>query len=523
MHDEVGRTRAGFRAWAQTWPGLLTLGFFALLLLLILGYVEENWRGDRVWADTKAELEARGESFDRKKFIPPPVPDDQNFGALDYFRPTRDDKMHLSDLLAPVYTKMPVSKDEVKENPDWLPYLGRWRNGETTDDGATEKKLEDFLHHLDPHAQIPPGATPSEVFNRICPTLADLRTANARHPLCRFDLDYANPKPWMIPLGPVTYPIQLAKILSYDSQLALLSHHPEIALEDSQIDWKVYAGLRREPILVAGLVSLGVIAIQLNVIEQGLLEHDWTDAQLAQIDDDLGKLDALSDAQLSLRGDVAMFLIPISDIVLVNRSLLFDMYPGGGSSFDYKSLESWQELGVRMFYTSVPNGWIQINRADTARRILDGVRAVDPAAHRIYPERVDTAVPAHSGSESLEFLTAAAGPMLSSIKKFAFQQTQIDMARIACRLERYRLAHGSYPASLDALVPAYGAELPPDIMSGQPYIYRLNKDGTYLLYSVGWNQKDDHGDISSSSYPSSSYPTSESLDWVWQNTPNKKK
>ena len=100
---------------------------------------------------------------------------------------------------------------------------------------------------------------------------------------------------------------------------------------------------------------------------------------------------------------------------------------------------------------------------------------------------------------------------------YAHSQAQVDLARIACRLERYRLAHGSFPATLDALVPTYGAALPRDIISDQPYIYRLDKDGSYLLYSVAWNRKDDHGDIS---WPGSAHATNsseESLDWVWPN------
>jgi hypothetical protein len=71
----------------------------------------------------------------------------------------------------------------------------------------------------------------------------------------------------------------------------------------------------------------------------------------------------------------------------------------------------------------------------------------------------------------------------------------VDEARIACALERYRLAHGVYPDSLDALAPAYIDALPHDIMTGDPYHYQLRPDGTFLLYSVGWNETDDGGTV----------------------------
>ena len=48
-------------------------------VLVSLFYAEENWRGKCAWENCKRELEAREEVLDWNKFIPPPVPDDQNF------------------------------------------------------------------------------------------------------------------------------------------------------------------------------------------------------------------------------------------------------------------------------------------------------------------------------------------------------------------------------------------------------------------------------------------------------------
>jgi hypothetical protein len=78
---------------------------------------------------------------------------------------------------------------------------------------------------------------------------------------------------------------------------------------------------------------------------------------------------------------------------------------------------------------------------------------------------------------------------------FSKMQVWVDETRIACALGRYRLAHGVYPMTLDALAPAYIDALPHDIMNGELYHYRLNADGTFLLYSVGWNQVDDGGKV----------------------------
>ena len=74
-------------------------------------------------------------------------------------------------------------------------------------------------------------------------------------------------------------------------------------------------------------------------------------------------------------------------------------------------------------------------------------------------------------------------------------RTVLDETRLGCALERERLAHGSYPASLDLLAPTYLPTLPPDVMNGEPLHYRLEAGGGYTLYSVGWNLQDDGGQV----------------------------
>ncbi len=55
--------------------------------------------------------------------------------------------------------------------------------------------------------------------------------------------------------------------------------------------------------------------------------------------------------------------------------------------------------------------------------------------------------------------------------------------------------------------------LPHDRMTGQPYVYRALPGGTYLLYSVGWNQADDGGHLGYNADSTGLDPRSG--DWVW--------
>jgi hypothetical protein len=83
--------------------------------------------------------------------------------------------------------------------------------------------------------------------------------------------------------------------------------------------------------------------------------------------------------------------------------------------------------------------------------------------------------------------------LINSTERFARGQAHVDLARVAIGLERYRLAKGKYPAALDALVPQFMADLPHDIINGEPLKYRTTSDGQFVLYSVGWNETDDGG------------------------------
>ena len=66
---------------------LFALACFVTLIALF--YAEEDWRGWHAWNQFKHEWEAKGEHFDFADFIPPPVPDEQNFALAPVGRSQR--------------------------------------------------------------------------------------------------------------------------------------------------------------------------------------------------------------------------------------------------------------------------------------------------------------------------------------------------------------------------------------------------------------------------------------------------
>jgi len=100
-------------------------------------------------------------------------------------------------------------------------------------------------------------------------------------------------------------------------------------------------------------------------------------------------------------------------------------------------------------------------------------------------------------------------------QKTAYAQNAVDLARAAITLERYRLAHGEFPESLESLAPQFLEKIPHDIINGGPLHYRRTGDGQFILYSVGWNEIDDGGVVAFKNGSSSEIKT-DTGDWVWR-------
>ena len=66
--------------------------------------------------------------------------------------------------------------------------------------------------------------------------------------------------------------------------------------------------------------------------------------------------------------------------------------------------------------------------------------------------------------------------------------------QVAFALAAFRRDHARYPAMLNDLSPNYLKDVPADLFTGKPLIYRPEPNG-YLLYSVGLNGKDDGGRV----------------------------
>jgi hypothetical protein len=100
---------------------------------------------------------------------------------------------------------------------------------------------------------------------------------------------------------------------------------------------------------------------------------------------------------------------------------------------------------------------------------------------------------------------------------FAFaanQECSYRLTIVAIALERYRLKNTRHPNTLGELVPDFLSRMPLDPMDGRPMRYRLNPDGTFTLWSVGFDGQDNGGDATMPNPKKQNFPQY-AKDLVW--------
>lgn len=479
----------------------------AIIALVIFFYVEEDWRGARAWAATQAEWEAKGESFDYNKFSPPPIPDDQNLAALPLFKLEMVKNYDGRSNLAPVVLQQAMRSDLPSLD---LPSTGNWMRGELPDMAKIRNWITTGYAYAFKNTKPPEDMLAQ--FNAVYPFLTDFLAASATRPVCRFNEDYSISPPLLRSFGPLTRQIKLSRILTLHAILALDHHQPDLALEDIKTNYKLASGAKHDPSFVGGLVAIGMTAINNAALYDGLAQHAWSDAQLAELERTLEPMNFLADYQFAMRSEVAQSTANLDYFKRVSRSELSGLF------------QMWVSPVFQMIRSTPPwpNGWWDKNMSQLAAYHFHEMATVDPQSRLVYP-KVDLDLE-HQVEREAErwdanapwniWFTLASSGVLNITLKYANGQVWLDEARIACAIERYHLAHGVYPGSLDGLAPAYIDELPHDIMNGQPYHYQLRPDGTYLLYSVGWNQIDDGGKVVYKNDNPNQIDYTQG-DWVW--------
>jgi hypothetical protein len=495
--------------------GLIGLAVVSTLAAILV--TEENWRGKRAWENYKREAEARGERFDLASLVPP-VPDDQNFfcapivaTALNALQNQNTDSMEPRGTNSVNRMDFSIYRGDSENQPK---HGGNWQKGELTDLKQWQIYFRKFAETPEGKTNGFPVAAQSQTpaadillaLSGFNPALEELRQAVLR-PYARIPLNYENGFeaasglfPWLANMK------RCAQFLHLRILAELQNNQGEQALADVKLLLRVTDCVREQPFLISHLVRIAMLSITLQPIYEGLAQHRWSDVQLMELEQVLAKQDYLADFEFAMRGE-KITAIETFEKQRVTRET---QYVDDSSGTNKILTVSYRFIPSAYFYRN-ELAFAQMHRQFIVPLVDLTNRVAAPAALRQAQNTVQSQMKHYSYYKIQAQMVFPA--IATSVKKYTMVQAQVDLAQVACALERFRLAHGNYPEALDALTPQFIAPLPHDLINGQPLHYRRTDDGKFLLYSVGWDEKDDGGKIF---LTKSGSIDREKGDWVWQ-------
>lgn len=506
---------------------LLRWGFIGLAVLVTLAAVlvtEENWRAKRDWENYKLAAAARGERLDMASVIPPAVPDEQNF----FCAPIVAEAFYANLKSAQAESNQGVSTNwemysiykgrfggtEVVNRMNFSIYRGH------VEMSPNDFKMTNWQAYFRKFNETPEGKTngfpvpsvtksPAEDvlfgLSQFDSALEELRQAAAR-PTARMPLDFdkgfdnvGQLLPWLAQTK------RCGQFLNLRIRAELEAGLADKALADIKLFQRITEANSSEPLLITELVRIAMLSILQDALIGSIQQHRWTDAQLAEIQTIIAKEDVLVSFATGLEREKIYAIDEFEKQRITRQMRATDEHDG----IPLLITNSLRGMPDAYFYRN------QLAFAEMHQKFI--VPLVDFTNRIIAPTKtreIQARAEKESGGFSLYHAQAAmVYPAISSgVAKFARVQAKLDMTRVACALERFRLAHGNYPDTLDALTPKYIEALPHDIINGKPLNYRRATDDKILLYSVGWNETDDGGKTATTKKGAADWKNG---DWVW--------
>ncbi|HTB63951.1 MAG TPA: hypothetical protein VK737_10215 [Opitutales bacterium] len=480
--------------WKRKWKIAFAAACLVTLIALVLTAL--NYHYQAAWNNYAKEARARSEILTVDELAPTPVPDDQNFAMT----PLSQEIFYAQSKSVPSKTRpnFYISDDVLTAMPAMVDGFG-----------IKEVNAQIALQHWKEFFQktdVLDELKEKEIY------MAQMDKDLLR-PYSRFPIDYSK-RPAASILIPQIGPLLNISTLFYIRGFAeFTTEKYDDALATTLTLLRLSQTVRDEPFLISKLTEISMLGRPLQMIWDGLATHCWTDGQLAALEAEIQKVDMMPQFLQSLKGEKTYMNDSLLSLAQQNwwermqeYNRQFKMMTNGYPNlyFDIAILLSSPRFGIYRALVIGNPGYESLFRAINVNdHRIDPiqVKAVDSAINNL-----DKNIP---GNGFLIDLLPTAG---SCVAIFAHSQTWLDQAAVACALERYRLAQGTYPEKLNDLVPKYIKKLPNDIITGGPLHYQRTPDGLFVLYSIGWDGIDHGGE----ERISSDGETQKDYNWVWK-------
>jgi hypothetical protein len=516
------------RAWR--FYGWLAVGIVSAIVLF---YAEEDWRGKRAWAALQREAAARGESLELSSVFPPSVPDEENFalapGMTRLFGyavgEAAASKMEAAPELEPFpplpdYRSWNLQADwALQRTTDLAAWQKAFRQHPATKDTSGDGDADSVAFPVATEPQTP-AADVLLALSRYDSALAVLHKA-AERPKARYPLDYERGLFGLIrgQYFPVSRFGAVAQVLCLRASAELDQNNSEAALKDILVALRLAESLRQMPYQQLQFARAKMLLACLQPVWEGVNCRRWNEQHLATLQRQFGSLDLLADFRHAVRAEM---------LLTMNLADQLQAYLDGRRSPAADQMHSAKgddAIPVWLFRFLYPAGWLPQDKVWIYRfyeRRPDAFKALaENERHRFLSEVRRATDPC-----LLVFIVPRLKETFSEgVEQALFLQTACQEAATACALERYRLARGGYPASLQELIPTFLKQVPTDLLAAKdtPLAYRRDSAGNYALYSFGLNRIDDDGKpgpplgVLRPDHPlQGRYPRLTEGDWVWR-------
>ncbi len=323
------------------------------------------------------------------------------------------------------------------------------------------------------------GPLPGDLVGEIEQVLGDNALAlemvdrGSALPQCAYDFGLSAGIGGMLPqLGEVR---DLAWVLRLRTKYLARQGRTDEAVESLVSNLRMLRMFERQPILITHLVKIACAALCVGAVPAVLEARPSSKQDLAELES------ALAEADLS-KGMDRVWVFERVYALEIKRNLI------GGRGISLPGRPALPEAAPRASFLGRP--FLRLMVADLLRT-YDGYAE---ACRRDWPEALDRV---RAVSRRRRGVLGLFSKMLAPSYEKAFVLTgriigQVRSAQVAVMVERYRLAKGKLPASLEELRAFVGAGLPADPFTGGELVYRVDEGG-YAVYSVSDDKVDDGG------------------------------
>lgn len=484
------------RSWRPNWRMLLRIGAGAtavavLLVVLALSfYGFQSWQSRRQWAAFQKQLKQRGESLDVTGVIPGPVPDEQNLAQSPAFQKFLNQKP--TDKSAASLLRESLKHSAIDPNSGaGTTFHSPWmQQGPAPLDQYAVWIAPKFIRGSTQDRQ----QLATTVWDGMQPLQADLAALASVAHLPFFQATTNRTAATIYE----TNPRELAALEQAHFLFQLRACALVALNRNTEAGADVMTGLRlarlaaQSPDMKSSLRIQVMLGRTLQPIWEGLAKRAWDEPQLAGFQQELASFDLLGIHTNTIHRTVLAHIETwraIPDSGTPPQSI-----PQPGGVYVQRREWAWQ-----------PGVWWYGNCEQLYRAGQNAIARVDATAGRVAQDFDWSDLSGLPLGAVVNQLFQQAPWWGSNPSLVSFAQTAANQGVIACALERYRLARGAYPESLDQLVPIYLSHIPCDISRGRPMFYALDDQGGYSLRGAGSN-----GNID---------PLASSDDWVWAFSP----